>query len=230
MTTSIALIPWALVLTILSIVGVSFNCSCHSSIGHRPPRRYSPPGQKKELTSALCGKPSKSKQPQLRPTPASAFSQPVARVAPSATGQAIIGKGVIFKGDITGSESLFIEGRVEGSINLPGYQVHVGRSAHVTANIKAAAVTVMGKVLGDIDASNRVDIRAESAVTGTVTAARVSIEDGAFFKGRIEVLRTVVESVAAPKAIANPVEVFKTVHAKRPEIGKMPLQPVAQTA
>jgi len=63
--------------------------------------------------------------------------------------------------------------------------------------------------LGDIDASNRVDIRAESAVTGTVTAARVSIEDGAFFKGRIEVLRTVVESVAAPKAIANPVEVFR---------------------
>ena len=167
---------------------------------------------------------------EARPTPASAFSPPVARVAPSATGQAIIGKGVIFKGDITGSESLFIEGRVEGSINLPGYQVHVGRSAHVTANIKAAAVTVMGKVLGDIDASNRVDIRAESAVTGTVTAARVSIEDGAFFKGRIEVLRTVVESVAAPKAIANPVEVFKTVHAKRPEIGKMPLQPVAQTA
>jgi len=107
---------------------VSFNCSCHSSIGHRPPRGTVLRDRKGVNLSAMW----KTKQiettsaspavSEARPTPASAFSQPVARVAPSATGQAISGRGYL-QGRYHRIESLFIEGRVEGSINLPGYQV-----------------------------------------------------------------------------------------------------------
>jgi cytoskeletal protein CcmA (bactofilin family) len=101
--------------------------------------------------------------------------------------QAVIGKGLHFKGEITGSESLFIDGKVEGAINLPGNRVTVGRNGQVGANIAAREIVVMGKIRGNVTASDRVDIRAEGALTGDVAAARISIEDGAFFKGGIDI-------------------------------------------
>jgi cytoskeletal protein CcmA (bactofilin family) len=108
--------------------------------------------------------------------------------APTASGeQAAIGKGLYIKGEITGSESLFIDGKVEGSINLPGNRLTVGRNGQVTASITAREIVVLGKVKGNVSATDRVDIRAEGALTGDVAAARISIEDGAFFKGGIDI-------------------------------------------
>jgi cytoskeletal protein CcmA (bactofilin family) len=101
--------------------------------------------------------------------------------------QATIGKGLFVKGEISGSESLFIDGKVEGSINLPGNRVTVGRNGQVTSSITAREIVILGKVRGNIVASDRVDIRAEGALTGDVSAARISIEDGAFFKGGIDI-------------------------------------------
>jgi cytoskeletal protein CcmA (bactofilin family) len=119
----------------------------------------------------------------------------------------VIGKGLYFKGEITGAESLFIDGKVEGAINLPGNRVTVGRNGQVGANIAAREIVVLGKVRGNVTASDRVDIRAEGALTGDVAAARISIEDGAFFKGGIDIrkpepkeTRTPALSVAAPAA------------------------------
>lgn len=91
------------------------------------------------------------------------------------------------KGEVTGSESLFIDGRVEGTITLPGNRVTVGRNGQVAANISAREIVVLGKVRGNCHASDRVDIRAEGSLTGDVIAARISIEDGAFFKGGIDI-------------------------------------------
>ena len=91
------------------------------------------------------------------------------------------------KGEITGTESLFIDGKVEGSISLPGNRVTVGRNGQVAASITAREIVVLGKVRGNVSASDRVDIRAEGALTGDVAAARISIEDGAFFKGGIDI-------------------------------------------
>jgi cytoskeletal protein CcmA (bactofilin family) len=100
---------------------------------------------------------------------------------------ATISKGLFFKGEITGSESLFIDGKVEGAINLPGSRVTVERNGQVGANIFAREIVVLGKVRGNLSASDRVDIHAEGALTGDVSAARVSIEDGAYFKGGIDI-------------------------------------------
>ena len=106
---------------------------------------------------------------------------PNAPGAPS-NDQATIGKSLVVKGELSGSESLYIDGKVEGAINLPGNRVTVGRNGQVAANITAREVVVLGKVRGNIQASDRVDIRSEGSLTGDVVAARISIEDGAFFK------------------------------------------------
>ncbi len=126
------------------------------------------------------------------PTPAS-YEQPTTRtatpqVAAASTGeQATIGKSLMIKGEVTGSESIFIDGRIEGTITLPGNRVTVGRNGQVAANISAREIVVLGKVRGNCQAADRIDIRAEGSLTGDVTAARISIEDGAFFKGGIDI-------------------------------------------
>ncbi len=122
------------------------------------------------------------------------FEQPTSRTAPpqaataTATGeQATIGKSLMIKGEVTGSESLYIDGRIEGTITLPGNRVTVGRNGQVAANISAREIVVLGKVRGNCQASDRIDIRSEGSLTGDVIAARISIEDGAFFKGGIDI-------------------------------------------
>ena len=141
-------------------------------------------------------KPSQPEQP-VRPT-VNPEPQPPAHTPPSVVespnrpgspvgDQAVISKGLFVKGEISGSESLFIDGKVEGAINLPGNRVTIGRNGQVGANVTAREVVVMGKVRGNVSASDRVDIRAEGALSGDVSAARISIEDGAFFKGGIDI-------------------------------------------
>jgi cytoskeletal protein CcmA (bactofilin family) len=141
-----------------------------------------------------------SPTPSNEPIRAAVAPTPVFEPAPSArpnaagsnaslppTDQATIGKSLVVKGEVTGSESLYIDGKVEGAINLPGNRVTVGRNGQVSANISAREVVVLGKVKGNINASDRVDIRSEGALTGDVVAQRISIEDGAFFKGGIDI-------------------------------------------
>ncbi|MGO9338966.1 MAG: bactofilin family protein [Terracidiphilus sp.] len=126
--------------------------------------------------------------PRPAPTPAPAYEAPSRPQPAAVTGeQATIGKGLFIKGEITGSESLFIDGKVEGSITIPGNRVTIGRNGQVAANISAREIVVLGKVRGNVTATDRVDIRAEGSLSGDVAAARISIEDGAFFKGGIDI-------------------------------------------
>lgn len=149
-----------------------------------------------------------------RPTPpAPSYEAPRAAspgaattVAPSTGEQATIGKSLVVKGEVTGSESLYIDGKVEGAINLPGNRVTVGRNGQVAANIVAREVVVLGKVRGNCQASDRVDIRSEGSLTGDVIAARISIEDGAFFKGGIDIRKPGSADAKATPA-AEPVTV-----------------------
>src|SRR5712692_9081167 len=117
--------------------------------------------------------------------PSAATPRPV--TTSSTADQATIGKSLVIKGEVTGSESLYIDGRVEGSINLAGNRVTVGRNGVVAANINAREIVVLGKVRGNLTASDRVDIRSDGSLTGDVVASRISIEDGAFFKGGIDI-------------------------------------------
>jgi cytoskeletal protein CcmA (bactofilin family) len=107
--------------------------------------------------------------------------------SPTAAVPATIGKSLQIKGEVTGSESLYIDGNVEGAINSPDNRVTVSRDAQVSANITAREVVVFGKVSGNIYASDHVDIRSEGWLTGDVTAQRISVGDGAFFKGGIDI-------------------------------------------
>jgi cytoskeletal protein CcmA (bactofilin family) len=137
--------------------------------------------------------PSRPGEPERPATPATptAVSEPAPAaprpVSASTADQATIGKSLVIKGEVTGSESLYIDGRVEGSINLSGNRVTVGRNGVVSANINAREIVVLGKVRGNLTASDRVDIRSDGSLTGDVVAARISIEDGAFFKGGIDI-------------------------------------------
>ena len=101
--------------------------------------------------------------------------------------QATIGRTLVIKGELSGAEALYIDGRVEGKISLPDHRVTIGRNGSAQANITAREVVVMGKVNGNIDCTDRVDIRAEGSVTGDVSTMRISVEDGAVLKGGIQV-------------------------------------------
>ena len=142
----------------------------------------------------------------VRPAPTS----PAASTAAATGEQATIGKSLVIKGEVSGSESLYIDGKIEGAINLPGNRVTVGRNGQVAANIMAREVVVLGKVRGNVHASDRIDIRSEGSLTGDVIAARISIEDGAFFKGGIDIRKPgAADSKGTPAAtqVLEPVTV-----------------------
>ena len=132
-----------------------------------------------------------AEKPAMSTTP-TFTSEPTPAVAPrnavvNSQEQATIGKSLVIKGEVTGSESLYIDGRVEGSINLPGNRVTIGRNGQIQANVNAKELVVLGKVKGNVTASDRVDIRNEGSLAGDVVCQRISIEDGAYFKGSIDI-------------------------------------------
>lgn len=103
--------------------------------------------------------------------------------------QARIGKSLVIKGEITGSESVYIDGKVEGAINLPANRVTVGPEGEVSATVQAREVVVQGKINGNVTVSDRVEVRSEGTLIGDVVAERINVADGAFFKGKIDIRR-----------------------------------------
>src|SRR5215475_13473917 len=101
--------------------------------------------------------------------------------------QATIGRSLVIKGEVTGSESLYIDGRIEGTVNIAENRVTIGRNGVVAANVSAREVVIMGKVTGNIQCTDRLDIRGEGSLTGDVVTPRLSVEDGAILKGSVQV-------------------------------------------
>ncbi len=113
-------------------------------------------------------------------------------------GPASLGKSVLVKGQILSREDLTIDGEVEGTIELHENRLTIGPNGKVTANIKAREIIVLGSVNGNMDVTDKIDIRKEARLIGDIRSARVVIEDGAFFKGSIDIVKP--EPVkAAPK-------------------------------
>jgi cytoskeletal protein CcmA (bactofilin family) len=100
-----------------------------------------------------------------------------------------IGKSVLIKGELSGSEDLFLDGEVEGRIELRGNSLTVGPNGRVRANIQARQAIVHGKVEGNIAAADRVDLKKTASVTGDIVTARITVEEGAFFKGGVDIQR-----------------------------------------
>jgi len=155
--------------------------------------------------------PAKSPLPQQQPQPsprstASTETAPVfpgeaKKMAPidstypatsssSSSGIARLGATLHVKGEITGNEDLHIDGTVEGLVQLEDRKLTVGASAKVTADIIAREVVVYGNVKGNLRARDRIEIKKDGSVVGDLTTARIMIEDGAYFKGSIEIDKT----------------------------------------
>lgn len=100
-----------------------------------------------------------------------------------------IGKSVIIKGELSGSEDLTIEGQVEGKIELNNNVLTIGTNAKIKAQVFAKTVVVLGEVTGNITASEKVDIRDNGSVDGDITSPKVAIAEGAHFRGAIDMNR-----------------------------------------
>jgi len=104
-----------------------------------------------------------------------------------------LGSSLQVKGDITGIEDLLIDGSVEGFIRLDERKLTVGAAAKVTADINARDVVVYGSVKGNVRATGRIEIKKDGSIVGNLTTAQIMIEDGADFKGSIEIDRRAAE-------------------------------------
>ena len=110
--------------------------------------------------------------------------------APVARTLACLGSTITVKGEITSDEDLQIDGKVEGPVSLRGHRLTVGRSAQLNSEITAREVIVYGNASGNLRARDRVEIKKDGQVIGDISTARISIEDGAYFKGHIEIERS----------------------------------------
>ena len=110
--------------------------------------------------------------------------------APTARSLACLGATVLVKGEISSDEDLQIDGKVEGNISLRRHRLTVGRTGQLNSEIQAREVIVYGNASGNLRAYDRVEIKKDGQVIGDITTTRISIEDGAYFKGHIEIERS----------------------------------------
>jgi Integral membrane protein CcmA involved in cell shape determination len=123
-----------------------------------------------------------------------------------AEGSTVIGKSVTIKGELSGNEDLYMDGDIEGTITLPDHALTIGPNAHVRADIKVRDVTVFGRVAGNMQATGRVDLRHSAVVNGDIFGGRLSIEENAMVKGRVELKAPDQKAAPAGQASAAKVE------------------------
>jgi cytoskeletal protein CcmA (bactofilin family) len=155
-----------------------------------------------------------SPEPKFSPATGPANSYTPVKPPTSPLDQANIGRTLVIKGEVSGAESLFIDGHVEGTISFPDNRVTIGRNGSVAANISAKEVVIMGKVQGNVECADRLDLRSEGVLSGDVVTHRISVEEGAVLKGGVEVRtpekkeqktqnqQTQVKAAEPPKAMA----------------------------
>ena len=108
-----------------------------------------------------------------------------------------IGKSVIIKGELSGSEDLYVDGQVEGSIELSGNRLIIGPHGQVRANVNAKGVIVQGKLDGNIRASERAELTKSAVAVGDIVTQRVAIEEGAYFKGKVDIQKDMAKTDGA---------------------------------
>lgn len=148
--------------------------------------------------------------PAPSPTPITSASNPTPASRPTATApsrpaenfraeMAHIGKSVLIKGELSGSEDLYLDGEVEGSVELKQHSLTIGPHGQARANLNAREVIIHGKVDGNISGDERVELKKSAIVVGDISTQRILIEDGAFFKGAIDIQK---EGSARSKSVA----------------------------
>jgi len=127
------------------------------------------------------------KRDEADAAPASRHNPPPAAYARDAADKLVmnLGKSVMIKGELSGSEDLTLYGRMEGSVKLPEYTLTIGPDADIQAEISAKTVVIMGGVTGNVVAGERVEIRATGSVTGDIASPRFAIQDGGCMRGKV---------------------------------------------
>jgi cytoskeletal protein CcmA (bactofilin family) len=127
---------------------------------------------------------------------ASALMEANSMDAPQTGEGANLGRSVVIKGELSGSEDLYVDGNVEGKIELRNHSLTVGPNGNVKADVSAKAVVILGKLEGKVIASERVELRKSATVSGDITTQRIAIEEGAFLKGKVEVQKEAGKAAA----------------------------------
>ena len=132
--------------------------------------------------------------------PAAAPAAPARPAAAEAVrGVAAIGKSVIIKGQILAREDLYLDGEMEGTVEVPEHRLTIGPHAKLQASIRAREVVVLGAVNGNVEAIEKMDIRKDARLIGDIKTGGIVIEDGAYFKGNIDIIRAEAPRAAAPR-------------------------------
>ena len=140
------------------------------------------------------------------------------RIKPENHGSATIGKAVKVVGEIYSKEDLFVDGDLEGTVEALEHKLTIGPNGTVHADLKAREVAVLGSLQGDVEATEKIEIRKDAKLVGNIKTARILIEDGAYFKGGIEVVNepkgtpTAQQSAPAPPSagpVGQPVHALK---------------------
>ncbi|MCW5976945.1 MAG: polymer-forming cytoskeletal protein [Bryobacteraceae bacterium] len=127
------------------------------------------------------------------------------RISEPGGGAAAVGKSVIVKGQIFSREDLYVDGEVEGSIEVQEHRLTVGPNGKVHANVIAREIIVQGTVHGNMEAGDKIEIRKEAKLVGDIITSRIVIEDGAYFKGSIDIARQETPKPApAPRPAMTP--------------------------
>ncbi|HUQ91624.1 MAG TPA: polymer-forming cytoskeletal protein [Bryobacteraceae bacterium] len=144
---------------------------------YTPKQTHNPPPQAdliKEGTPMSTTLPSRNVEPESYRTSSSAAS---------------IGKSVMIKGQIISREDLYLDGELEGTVELQEHRLTIGPNGRVAANVKAREIVVIGSMHGNCEASDKVEIRKEAKLVGDIRTSRIFIEDGAYFKGSIDIVK-----------------------------------------
>jgi cytoskeletal protein CcmA (bactofilin family) len=137
---------------------------------------------------------------QAKENPPMSTAPATSHYSPEMRGPAVIGKSVMIKGQIFSREDLTIDGEIDGSVELQEHRLTVGPHGKLQAGVKAREVVVLGTIHGNVEASDKIDIRKDAKLVGDIKTARIVIEDGAYFKGSIDIARPEISKPAAPPA------------------------------
>jgi cytoskeletal protein CcmA (bactofilin family) len=121
------------------------------------------------------------------------------------SGTAALGKNVTVKGQIFSREDLTIDGEVEGTIECHDHRLTIGPNARVQAGLKAREIIIHGSIQGNVEATDKIDIKKEAKLVGDIKTSRIVIEDGAYFKGSIDISKSAKASAPAPAPVSQPV-------------------------
>ena len=120
------------------------------------------------------------------------------------SGSAALGKNVTVKGQIFAREDLTIDGEVEGTIECHDHRLTIGPNARVQAGLKAREIIIHGSIQGNVESTDKIDIKKEAKLVGDIKTSRIVIEDGAYFKGSIDITKGALAKQVAPPIVVNP--------------------------